>query len=541
MKGMRALGALTVLTQVFTHALRPTMAHAIGESCAAECDFYQMGAVTDQGSRHSSSNPMSMALAIQVCGPLPTGDQTAPGAGTGSMFVNQQGTGGTSTGVGAGRDRQGVDPNMETGNAEWDKCFKKLVNDQWPVYGQHCSAIELYKTAHKGDTFAVIAYGIAAAACTAACAAEWTGYGTAAARAACTTAGFAATATDIAWSIKIKGITEKAQESHYWGLQSGFVGGMGAGVAATSHVNGTGDVVPTCVAAGMLAAATAIRGVNLKKMGGYADKECSTLKTFISPVAVADTTGGSPGDANQPGRRNPAGDGSGGTGRHGSGGGTGTRQEPFSAEQRKALRDFPGAPQFAQAIAGDTFEPVFKNIGGKDKAADALKQAAGLGLDELAGRLASGESLSQIASSSPALAPASSALARIERDVREGNLSLKSGGALGGTYTPIAAKKPGGAGAGNNPFAMFGGMRAPVGGPGDAPKETSFEKAKRELSNDSDGDIWHEGFGGTIFQIVSQKLDRARERVDQLEWESPLNRALTGLPARKPAAASRTK
>lgn len=63
-----------------------------------------------------------------------------------------------------------------------------------------------------------------------------------------------------------------------------------------------------------------------------------------------------------------------------------------------------------------------------------------------------------------------------------------------------------------------------------AHSDLEFEKRKKgDNILSPDGDIWHEGYRGTIFQIVSGKLEVTRGRVDQMEWQTPLNRALNGL------------
>jgi hypothetical protein len=47
------------------------------------------------------------------------------------------------------------------------------------------------------------------------------------------------------------------------------------------------------------------------------------------------------------------------------------------------------------------------------------------------------------------------------------------------------------------------------------------------------GDIWHTGYHGSIFQIVSGKITQTKDRVESADWSTPLNRALMGLPAIK--------
>lgn len=49
-------------------------------------------------------------------------------------------------------------------------------------------------------------------------------------------------------------------------------------------------------------------------------------------------------------------------------------------------------------------------------------------------------------------------------------------------------------------------------------------------------DIWHQGFQGTVFDIISIRLKQDRDQVNQMEWATPLNRALMGLPKLAPGA-----
>jgi hypothetical protein len=58
---------------------------------------------------------------------------------------------------------------------------------------------------------------------------------------------------------------------------------------------------------------------------------------------------------------------------------------------------------------------------------------------------------------------------------------------------------------------------------------TSF--SGRPLGYDPN-DIWHAGHPGTIFQIVSERIEQGREKVERMDWEIPINRRQHGLPMR---------
>ncbi len=67
-----------------------------------------------------------------------------------------------------------------------------------------------------------------------------------------------------------------------------------------------------------------------------------------------------------------------------------------------------------------------------------------------------------------------------------------------------------------------------------------FDAAQAKLDPEA-GDIFHETFKGSIFEIVSYRLSKTRERVVELEWQTPLNRALTGLKNSRPVVEAPTR
>ena len=102
--------------------------------------------------------------------------------------------------------------------------------------------------------------------------------------------------------------------------------------------------------------------------------------------------------------------------------------------------------------------------------------------------------------------------------------------------TPLSGAYGGGRGASLSsaakPASPFGfGMKGP--GLTGGPAEATFEKMKKAPELQEGGDIFHEGYAGSIFDIVSVKLTKTHDRIDELEWDTPLNRALAGLPAKK--------
>ena len=100
----------------------------------------------------------------------------------------------------------------------------------------------------------------------------------------------------------------------------------------------------------------------------------------------------------------------------------------------------------------------------------------------------------------------------------------------GGQSGSSASK--GKAGAGTNPFA---GMMGGAGGGGDGPdvlKFTGGPSAPTQMPADAGdpNDLFHAHERGTLFDIVSRRVGRTRDRVEAYEWDSPINRLIENLP-----------
>jgi hypothetical protein len=97
-------------------------------------------------------------------------------------------------------------------------------------------------------------------------------------------------------------------------------------------------------------------------------------------------------------------------------------------------------------------------------------------------------------------------------------LSKDVGSYGGGAGTAQAPKTP-----------AFGGFNFDSPATGEKKAEVQFDRTPASAS----GDIWHADYKGSIFQIVSSKIVESKPRVDNLDWTTPLNRALMGLPSLK--------
>jgi hypothetical protein len=177
---------------------------------------------------------------------------------------------------------------------------------------------------------------------------------------------------------------------------------------------------------------------------------------------------------------------------------------------------------------------LLNSMDNKDQLPDLLQQA-GMGLKDIAKKLASGQSPASVISSALPNLPSdlANALKANEKAALDGTLSfpgmpnsaMASGGSGGAKATssgdPVA-----------NRFSAFGarGIASDTGA-----KDLSFGATKAATSSASDdNDIWHSKWNGSIFQLITNKLYKNQNRVEQLEWSTPLNRALMGI-SNKPA------
>jgi hypothetical protein len=156
------------------------------------------------------------------------------------------------------------------------------------------------------------------------------------------------------------------------------------------------------------------------------------------------------------------------------------------------------------------------------------------GLDKSAAQQLAKSDLSGLSSTPDASSLISSALGSTAGDVgtkiaevakaaqQDGQKLAKASGSYsgGGSAVAEAPQAPG-----------FGNFNFDSGPAGEKKEEVKFDRAPASAS----GDIWHADFKGSIFQIVSSKIVETKPRVDNLDWTTPLNRALMGLPQQKSA------
>jgi hypothetical protein len=423
--------------------------------------------------------------------------------------------------------------NSKTGDDAWNSCFQALQNS-WIVIGNHCAAIDLISNAQTAGRVGATAYTAAAIACVSACAAE-NGVVTAPfAKGACLGVGIGATIVDIgavlAESKAADGILSQL------GMGSAVLGDIAAMTAAGASADMVKTkIVSSCGAGFFMTSAAVLKWKDVNNMAGNKDTECESVTAMDSTAAmvaaaayaagVASGAGNAPNTLATTGSTGSTGGqvGKGGSMTHGGGG----AYIPMDAGMMAGL----DSPKFAAAVSGPYGE-LFKALP-REKLKDIMEKVGGITMDELNKKLATQSPATAIASAPGVSAAMAGALKEAEKAALDGKFALK--GDLGGSSSSYASGGGGGAGGkGGAAKPAFGGLfgGGAVGGSGTS-SEATFEKMKRAPTSLENGDIWHEGFGGSIFQIVSNKLSKERTRVDELEWETPLNRALAGLPTKK--------
>jgi hypothetical protein len=543
-------GPWTLSGAIAITLLQWTPSQARAEVCNA-CTEYSKLSVGGNGSNNKKDNALSWAGVIQKCGQPKGQTSSATKPTQGSMFAGAQGSaGGQPSSVTT--INQGIDThfrsNPDDKNDPWDKCFADL-QAQWAVLGQYCETLDYADEALTANNISKWIYTAAAVVCSIDCIAhleaDATSFGTSEAwlkglDIACWVGVVGADASVISDRVMIGKANDRLNDlpegtTNNSGEMAGIIANASAGASTLAEIayvaqlagsNVQAARVTSCLGAVLMDVAAIAKWKSIGPLEDVSAKNCASARKMVaSPMAVpsgspslaenieavdtlrqALTSGGVDGNA------------SGGSSSGGAGG-------SFSPREKDALRN-PLSPKFSAATAG-RMDRLLRTMD-----PDAFKKAlelAGTSMADIAKRLRNQSPSQVVAALGGNQAGLGAALANVEKAVESGKLPLL-GANSGGSMIAGRGGRGGGTAKSGNPFGMFG-MRGPdMGG---APTQTTFEKTKRALANEVEGDIWHEGFGGTIFQIVSGKLDKTRDRIDQLEWETPLNRALVGLPAKK--------
>jgi len=284
-------------------------------------------------------------------------------------------------------------------------------------------------------------------------------------------------------------------------------------IAATATTSATTTVSSSksgaCYAAGFLALVSAYKWYGYVESGKTKDAECGSIQDYsntgggggqVNPTSTPTTSSGSKSVT---------------LGASGSGSGTGTEEDsskslgvtPTQATTKAGLTTALKSPAMAKGPLG-----AKQN---QNTLYDNLKKT-GVSLSQIKNGLANSSPASVIAGLGKFPASVTDEFKRMEKDP---NNPFNKAGVLSGATAKSSAKTD---------------AEAPkIGFVSDEPKPTpkpDLSFGKKKGPEDLGTDIFHANYKGSIFQIVTRRLDLSREKVDKLEWASPMNRMLLGLP-----------
>jgi len=289
----------------------------------------------------------------------------------------------------------------------------------------------------------------------------------------------------------------------------------------------TASKILACAAAGLLVATAALKWANYGVNCTNAQKECKDAANMANPqpgsIIGLTNYSASPGPINNYSlNNNNPNSSNGGNGASGAG----------SSGIQSLFDNLPSSPsqmmaQAASASPGLTsLNQSLPNVG--SGLTSGLGQL-GTSLPALASSLASGTSPASAIGGAVSGLPSDlkAAIDHVQQLANDGKIGFKDmpssvmisgggGGFKSGSSTSLGTS------------SLLGSLGAAKAGATAA--ETKFDPKKpTELTLSSDGDIWHASWNGTIFQLVSAKLSQSKSKIEELEWSTPLNRALMGL------------
>ena len=201
--------------------------------------------------------------------------------------------------------------------------------------------------------------------------------------------------------------------------------------------------------------------------------------------------------------------------------------EAFAAAAATAGRLDPKLGEFFRQVPPKELFNQLKSVHpGFDSLAAAAAQGSFTGV---------GSALGDITKKDAKLA---AALDAADKELKKRMAAFRAQEVQGTQYSGSKAGAGGGAGAkgkagaASNPFAGFmGGGAGGADGP-DALKFTGGAVAPTQAPADAGdpNDIFHAHERGSLFEIVSRRVGRTRDRVESYEWDSPTNRLIENLP-----------
>ncbi|HLD98960.1 MAG TPA: hypothetical protein VJB59_01805 [Bdellovibrionota bacterium] len=403
------------------------------------------------------------------------------------------------------------------------ECCPARFQSSWGQVPPHCAALVGFEEASSAQQTMSIVYTSIAAVCLFACAYPFTG-----APVGCFVGVTAATLADVAYSMAIGkatdaiagGIVSAAGITAAVAIGTETLAGAAGAAAVGSNMAATSYALNPCVSGSIAAILAGLKWYSSSRSVRNADKECQAIESLLGP-ALGVATG------DQPSNITPAtGRGSDGAfySARNSGGGT-TRPETAADAILRTPPSQAGAATASNAPLLDKM-PNYSQI-------PAELEKKGLSVGDIGQRLKTQSPGSLLASMGGMPAGFAGLMNQADKDIRDGKIQLLSGAdnpgyVSGGSGATVPSGRSG------EPLSFnFGSVTGAQNATGGS-KEISLLPAAG-IPGTSSEDIWHSSGKESIFQIISKRYVRNREKVSNEEWASPLNRALMGLPNR-PAA-----
>jgi hypothetical protein len=393
-----------------------------------------------------------------------------------------------------------------------------------------CMAYLTSTDAHDNEIVPIIFDSAAGISCAVACYDQYVpNYTSAAANAACEVIGLAAGVTDL--------LAVFAQQSSAGARALGALGGVGAGVAAgvsvsqfsdgvTAGTSTTTKKIAVCASAALFILTAIVRGISEKGDSTAKTDACNNVQTLMSKATPVGYTGSPVASGVTTTTTSSGSTLTAATGTTGSSIGNTSASAALNAgvvpqaclDQGISCQASSSAATDAQMLSQSGLDkltaPLASQIG---PAIAAAAESGNLG-NAIGSALSTAGLPAEIVKKFTDLA---NAAADSAPDLNK-NINLASGamsGGGGGNRLP-----PKSAGSGSDLF----GSKA-VGAAGEA--TTSFQAATRSVSSSAaNDDIWHTGYRGSIFDIVSEKITSTRDRVSISDWASPANKLRSMLP-----------
>ena len=392
--------------------------------------------------------------------------------------------------------------------------------------GEYCQALSLLKEAQKFNIASTVLFSIASVPCLETCFLL-----DPVAATMCTVLGTGAEIADVSGEIKLT-VDGRSFES-YWqdhfdiaGIALGTTGdaaALGLGGLRAKGLAGDKTTRGLSCAAGVLFATTAIlKGVNIHSNQSSQSSTKTSIVNLGSKVVPLPTSSSSLPAAVTA-----------------SGGGNSTVAALSASEVTDLKAAAASATDFSSgypsalmqaASAGNPVASFLNQLPNVSQMPEALTNA-GTSAGALGSSIASGTSpASAISNALPSGGSAvKEQLAHLEQLAHQGRLTAQGLGTPNGRPGSQAAHL-------KLDSNFFSGSSAPTSGP----PEVSFQGTTPSDAND----IWHSTYRGTLFSLASRKLLTLQGRVVNLEWVTPLNRALNGLrpqPTTPPPSAKGTR